>query len=44
MSGHAPVIEKSVYVGREARRRYREEQLALWKQRLKDLDQELESL
>lgn len=44
LSGHAPVIEKSVYVGREARRRYREEQLALWKQRLKDLDQELESL
>lgn len=44
LSGHAPIIEKSVYVGREARRRYREEQMALWKQRLEQLDQELVSL
>jgi uncharacterized protein (TIGR02680 family) len=44
LSGHAPVIDKSVYVGREARRRYREEQLAVLIQRLQELDQELERL
>ncbi len=41
LSGHAPVIDKSVYVGREARRRYREEKLAVWKQRMEELDGEL---
>ncbi|WP_170163471.1 TIGR02680 family protein [Brevibacillus gelatini] len=44
LNGHAPIIDKSVYVGREARRRYREEQLAVWRHRLEDLNQERERL
>lgn len=44
LSGHAPIVEKSMYVGQEARRRHREEQLATWKQRLEQLDEELDSL
>lgn len=39
--GNAPVIEKSVYVGREARRRYREEQLTLLEKQLVEIDQEI---
>lgn len=39
--GNAPVIEKSVYLGREARRRFREEQLTLLEQQLSRIDQEI---
>ncbi|RNB82858.1 TIGR02680 family protein [Brevibacillus panacihumi] len=44
LSGNAPVIEKSVFVGREARRRYRDEQLAFWRKKIEEFDLELERL